>query len=175
MMQIMDGKLVSKVIIDEVKEKLYNLDRKLGLVVIQVGKDPASSVYVRQKGKMAAKLDFCEEKNEIINNNSLSEFEKQIELSRYDNIGCNFEHIELDENISEDDLINEIEKLNNDDNVDGILVQLPIAKHLNVDRVINSIDPFKDVDGLNNYNIERLDYNEEGLFPCTPLGVMEIL
>ena len=174
-MKILDGKLVSEVMINQVKEELYKLDRKLGLVVIQVGNDAASSVYVRQKKKMADKLDFCEEKERIINSLELSDEEKEKELEVYKNIGCNFEHIVLPEDVSEEELINKIEELNGDDNVDGILVQLPISKHLDVDKVINSIDPNKDVDGLNDYNIEKLNYNEEGLFPCTPLGVIEIL
>lgn len=174
-MQILDGKLVSKDILEDVKDKLYGLDRKLGLVVIQVGKDPASSVYVKQKERMTAKLDFQEEKEAILQNENISDNEKEKQLSQYNNIGCNFKHIELDENISEEELISKIEEFNNDEAIDGILVQLPISEHLNVNRVINSIDPSKDVDGLNNYNIERLNNNEEGLFPCTPLGVMEIL
>lgn len=174
-MELLNGKLVSESILEQVKEKLYNLDRKLGLVVIQVGNDPASSVYVRQKAKMANKLDFQEEKEAIINNLTLSVKEKEEQLKQFDNIGCDFKHIELSEYVHEDCLIDLIESLNKDNNVDGILVQLPISKHLNVDKVINSIDPNKDVDGLTDYNIERLSNNEDGLFPCTPLGVMEIL
>lgn len=174
-MKLLDGKLVSESILEEVKSELYNLDRKLGLVVIQVGNDSASSVYVRQKGKMASKLDFQKEKEEILNNNILSNLEKEELLMQYDNIGCNFEHVSLNSDISEEELISVIEKFNNDDNVDGILVQLPIPRHINADVIKNAISYDKDVDGLNEYNVNRLNYNKEGLFPCTPLGVMEIL
>ena len=90
-------------------------------------------------------------------------------------LGCNFRHINLSDSISEARLINVIEALNYNEEVDGILVQLPIPKHMNVKRVIDSIDPDKDVDGLNSENVYRLDNNVDGLVPCTALGVVEML
>lgn len=144
-MKILDGKKVRDEVLEELKGEFDKLDRKLGLVVIQVGDDPASSVYVRQKEKMVIGL------------------------------GGNFRHLKLDSDVSEEYLIRVIEELNCDEEVDGILVQLPIPVNLNVERVINSIDPDKDVDGLTNINEYRLENGEEGLVPCTPLGVMEIL
>ena len=85
-------------------------------------------------------------------------------LSAFSNVG-----------ITEEELISLIEKLNNDKEVDGILVQLPISKYFNVEKVINSINPNKDVDGLSSYNVDRLDNKLDGLVPCTPLGVIEML
>ena len=105
-MKILDGKKVKEEVLENLKIKLNKLDKKLGLVVVQVGNDPASEVYVKQKEKMAISL------------------------------GCNFEHIKLNEDIDEESLINIIEKLNNNDEVDGILVQLPIPKHLNTEKII---------------------------------------
>lgn len=144
-MKLLDGKKVREEVLEDVKGKIAKLDRKLELVVIQVGEDPASSVYVKQKEKMAHSL------------------------------GCNFRHINLSDSISEARLINVIEALNYNEEVDGILVQLPIPKHMNVKRVIDSIDPDKDVDGLNSENVYRLDNNVDGLVPCTALGVVEML
>lgn len=144
-MELLDGKKVKEEVLISIKHELEKINRKLGLVVVQVGDDPASSVYVKQKEKMALSL------------------------------GCNFKHLKLDENIKEEELLNIIDKLNNNEEVDGILVQLPIPKHLNVETIINSIDKNKDVDGLNDYNVSRLDNQEEGLVPCTALGVIEIL
>ena len=144
-MKLLDGKKVKEEVLKNLREQIEGMDRKLGLVVVQVGDDPASSVYVRQKEKMAISL------------------------------GCNFNHIKLDEDISEEELLKVIEELNVNEEVDGILVQLPIPKHLDVNRVINSINPNKDVDGLCGYNVDRLNNGLDGLVPCTALGVMEML
>lgn len=144
-MELLDGKVVKAKLLEDLKEKINKLDTKLGLTVIQVGEDPASSVYVRQKNKMA------------------------------ENLGFNFNHIKLDENIKEEDLLNIIEKLNKDDNVDGILVQMPIPNHLNAKKVQNAILPCKDVDGLTDINMGRLSHNIDSLVPCTPMGIIELL
>ena len=92
-----------------------------------------------------------------------------------ENLGYNFNHIKLDSNTREEDIINVIDKLNNDDNIDGILLQLPIPSNLNSKRIINTINPDKDVDGLTDINIGRLVSNSEGLYPCTPSGIMSLL
>lgn len=144
-MELLDGKVVKAKLLEDLKDKINKLDTKLGLTVIQVGEDPASSVYVRQKNKMAESLGF------------------------------NFNHIKLDENIKEEELLNIIEKLNNDDNVDGILVQMPIPNHLNAKKIQNAILPCKDVDGLTDINIGRLSHNIDSLVPCTPMGIIDLL
>ena len=144
-MYLLDGKRVRDEILDEVKKKMDTLDRKLTLVVIQVGDDLASSVYVKQKEKMAISL------------------------------GCNFKYIKLSDDIKEAVLIELIENLNNNEDVDGILLQLPISKHISANRVIDCIDLDKDVDGLSSENVYKLNNNIDGLIPCTALGVIEIL
>lgn len=144
-MELLDGKVVKDKLLEDLKDKINKLDTKLGLTVIQVGEDPASSVYVRQKNKMA------------------------------ENLGFNFNHIKLDENIKEEELLNIIEKLNKDDNVDGILVQMPIPNHLNAKKVQNAILPCKDVDGLTDINMGRLSHNIDSLVPCTPMGIIDLL
>ena len=142
---ILDGKEVKLKVLEELKEKLTKLDRNLGLVVIQVGNDPASNVYVRQKNKMA------------------------------ENLGYNFNHIKLDSNITEKELLSIINELNNNDLVDGILVQMPIPKSLDTKRIQNAIMPDKDVDGLTDINMGRLVHNRESLIPCTPIGIIDLL
>ena len=142
---LLDGKIVKKEVLEKLRERISILDRPLGLVVIQVGEDPASVVYVRQKEKMAA------------------------------NMGFNFKHIKLGENVSQEELLETIDKLNDDDSVDGILVQMPVPKHIDPKVVQNAISPYKDVDGLTDYNMGRLMHNEESLVPCTPKGIMDLL
>lgn len=144
-MKLLDGKIVKKTVLAELKEKVSKEKRPLGLVAIQVGEDPASVVYVRQKAKMAEKVGF------------------------------NFNHVKLDSSVSEEELLNKIDEFNNDDNVDGILVQMPIPKHLNPKTIQNAISPLKDVDGLTDINMGKLMHNEEALVPCTPLGIMDLL
>lgn len=144
-MKLLDGKEVKLKILEDLKQKLLNLNEKLGLVVIQIGNDPASDVYVRQKKKMA------------------------------EDLGYNFNHINLDENVSEDEILAIIDKLNNDNMVDGILVQMPIPSTLNVKRIQNAILPYKDVDGLTDINIGKLVHNEDSLVACTPMGIIDLL
>lgn len=144
-MKLLDGKEVKLKILEDLKQKLLNLNEKLGLVVIQIGNDPASDVYVRQKKKMA------------------------------EDLGYNFNHINLDENVNEDEILAIIDKLNNDDMVDGILVQMPIPSTLNVKRIQNAILPYKDVDGLTDINIGKLVHNEDSLVACTPMGIIDLL
>ena len=144
-MELLDGKKVKLEILEELKKELSNYERKLGLVVIEVGDDPASLVYVGQKAKMASELDY------------------------------NFNHIKLDENVSEEEILKIIDELNNDDMVDGILVQMPLPKHLDAKKIQNSIDPYKDVDGLSDVNAGKLMHGVDTLIPCTPYGVMDIL
>lgn len=115
------------------------------LVVILIGSDPASAVYVNNKEKA------CQE------------------------IGMLSEVIKLAENTKEAKLLEIIEKLNEDSNVDGILVQLPLPKHLDSNVVINTIAVSKDVDGLHPLNVGRAQLKQEALLPCTPLGIMALI
>lgn len=144
-MSILDGRQVKIQILKELKEKLLKLNESIGLVVIQIGDDAASSVYVRQKNKMTTDLNY------------------------------KFQHIKLPSNIKEDELLKIIENLNNDDAVDGILVQMPIPKHLDANKVQNSILSCKDVDGLTDINAGMLVHNKDGLIPCTPMGIIDLL
>lgn len=146
-MNIIYGSEIALEIKEELKNKVSLLgDKRLPkLCVILVGNNPASLSYVRGKEK------------------GISE------------VGMLSEVIRLDESIRESDLINQINILNNDNSVDGILVQMPLPRHINENRVMENIDPSKDVDGLHPYNIGKLYLKEDGLFPCTPLGVIELL
>ena len=148
MYKIIDGKKISQEIKDEVKAKAEELKANgitKTLAVIQVGSDPASSVYVGSKKKACAYTGIA----------SLS--------------------YELPNETTEDELIELINKLNNDANVNGILVQLPLPPHMNEDKVIQSVSPLKDVDGFNVKNVGALSTGADGFVSCTPLGVIELL
>lgn len=144
-MQILDGKEVKRIKLEELKNEVLKLDRPLGLTVIQVGDDSASNIYVKQKSKMANNLEF------------------------------NFNHIKLEENVTEEEVLKIINSLNRDNCVDGILVQMPLPEHLNSRIIQNTISPLKDVDGLTDINMGMLVHKKNCLVPCTPLGVMELL
>lgn len=144
-MKLLDGKLVKKEILKRIKKEVEELDRKPGLCVIQVGEDPASCVYVSQKSKMANEL------------------------------GYKFKHIKLDSDVDQGKLEEIIIKLNKDKTIDGILVQMPLPKHLDSKRIQNLIRDDKDVDGLSDVNAGRLVHNVDCLMPCTPKGIMDIL
>ena len=116
-----------------------------GLTVIMVGDDPASGVYVGAKEKACKKVGF---NSRIVN---------------------------LPEETTEDQLLNLIDKLNSDDSVHGILVQLPLPAHVSVNRIASAVLPEKDVDGFHPVNVGRLWRGEEGLFPCTPSGIVSLL
>lgn len=142
---IMNGKEVKKEMLKGLKGKLQKLDQTLGLTVVQIGNDPASDVYVRQKSNMA---------NEV---------------------GYRFNHIKLDGTISEIEVLNLLDSLNKDDHVHGILVQMPLPKHLNPKTIQNRIVPEKDVDGLTDINMGKLLHNLDALAPCTPMGIIDML
>lgn len=139
------GKEIKKNILDEVREEIINIHIKLKLVVIQIGNNKESNIYINQKKKMC------------------------------DYIGYEFKHINLLEDVSTLEVLEIIDKLNNDDSVTGIMVQLPVPKHINKDKVINKIDYRKDVDGLTSINNGKLFSLQDGLFPCTSLGVIELI
>ena len=146
--QILAGNEVSKAIREQLKEKVLKLDpsfRKPKLVVVIVGDDPASQTYVAAKAKACEQVGF------------LSEVKR------------------MDEKITQTQLMDVIRQYNKDETVDGILVQLPLPKHLDSREVILGIDPTKDVDGFHPINVGKLHMNEETFIPCTPKGIMEIL
>ncbi len=146
---IIDGKQISQSIKDELKLEVAQLEAQYGrrprLEVIIVGDNPASRSYVR--GKIKA-TEYC---------------------------GFDGELIELPESVSEADLLAEIARLNQDERVDGILVQLPLPKHIDEQKVIDAISPAKDVDGFHPENVARLWLNEPCILPCTPKGIIVLL
>ncbi|AKS67468.1 bifunctional methylenetetrahydrofolate dehydrogenase/methenyltetrahydrofolate cyclohydrolase FolD [Staphylococcus coagulans] len=146
--KILDGKQIAKDYrqgLQDEVEKLKAQGYTPKLSVILVGNDGASQSYVRSKKKAAEK------------------------------IGMISEVIHLNENTSEADVLKELERLNQDDSVSGILVQVPLPKQVDEQKVLDAIDPAKDVDGFHPINIGRLYLDEAKLIPCTPLGVMELL
>lgn len=148
MAQLIDGKKISKEIKDELKEKVaaYKAQGKTAaLAVIQVGEDPASSVYVNNKKKA------CEY------------------------IGIESLEFHLPEAITEKELLAQIDKLNKDDKVNGILVQLPLPKHIDEEKVIQAISPQKDVDGFHPQSVGALTIGQKGFVSCTPAGIIELL
>ena len=145
-----DGKAFSQVILEKIREEHNQLKEKYGkqagLAVVIVGNNPASQVYVRNK------IKACE------------------------NVGFYSENIELDENISVKELLQEIDKLNKNDRINGILVQLPLPSHINELKIIDSISPEKDVDGFHVANIGKMVIGDEtGFISCTPYGIMQLL
>lgn len=148
MAQLIDGKMISTMIKDELKEKVANLKangKEIGMAVIQVGNDPASSVYVGNKKRA------CEY------------------------IGIRSESYELPEETTQDELITLIEKLNTDDKIHGILVQLPVPKHIDEDTIIKAISPKKDVDGFHPQSVGALSIGQPGFVSCTPAGIIQLL
>lgn len=148
MAQIIDGKRISAEIKEELKEQAAQLKEagvEGALAVIQVGDDPASSVYVRNKKKA------CEY------------------------IGIGSRSYELPESTTQKELLNLIKDLNQDDSVTGILVQLPVPAHIDEKTIINAISPSKDVDGFHPENVGSLTIGQEGFVSCTPAGIIELL
>ena len=148
MTKIISGTDLAKKLRAEIKEEATILQQRgitPTLAVVLVGDNKASKSYVNSKHKA------CLENN------------------------INSVKIELDENISTASLLNEIEKLNNDDNVHGILVQLPLPKHIDAEQILNAVSPKKDVDGFHPINVGKLVIGEAKLIPCTPLGILEMI
>ncbi|MBO9444337.1 bifunctional methylenetetrahydrofolate dehydrogenase/methenyltetrahydrofolate cyclohydrolase FolD [Ruegeria sp. R14_0] len=147
--QVIDGKAFAAKVRAQVADQVAKLKEENGitpgLAVVLVGEDPASQVYVRSKGKQTVE------------------------------VGMNSYEHKLDVDTSEEDLLALIDKLNKDPAVHGILVQLPLPKHLNEDLVINSIDPAKDVDGFHISNVGLLGTGQKSMVPCTPLGCLMML
>ena len=148
MAQLIDGKKISQEIKDELRQTVAELKaqgKEGALAVIQVGSDPASSVYVRNKKRA------CEY------------------------IGIRSESYELPEQTSEDELLALIDRLNRDPKINGILCQLPVPAHMDEDKIIRAIDPAKDVDGFHAQNVGALVIGQQGFVSCTPAGIIQLL
>ena len=147
-MEKMDGKELAKTIRAELKEEVESLKKKgihPKLAVIMVGEDKASAVYVRNKSKA------CNE------------------------VGVEYEEFLLPTETTMDKLLGLIETLNQDTNIDGILLQSPIPKHLDIDEAFRAIDPGKDVDGFHPVNVGKLSLNQDCFVSCTPFGIIKML
>ena len=148
MAKIIDGKAISLAIKDELKEKVAEYKNKgidITLAVVKVGNDPASAVYVRNKEKA------CEY------------------------VGINSRTLALPKEITQEKLLNIVRELNEDDTVNGILVQLPLPKHIDESEVLLAINSTKDVDGFHPVNVGKMVIGEDTFLPCTPAGIIEML
>ena len=147
--KLLDGKTIAQnargVLKEAVTQRLARGDRPPGLAVILVGNDPASEIYVKGKRRDCEEVGFH----------------------------SNFQH--LSANITQEDLEERVEALNSDASIDGILVQSPLPDHINEDRIVDRIDPLKDVDGFHPYNIGRLALRRPSIRSCTPMGIMLLL
>ncbi|MBL8184757.1 MAG: bifunctional methylenetetrahydrofolate dehydrogenase/methenyltetrahydrofolate cyclohydrolase FolD [Blastocatellia bacterium] len=141
----LSGKPIADAIKDEVSAEVKKLGFRPGLAVVRVGEDPASAVYVASKVKTT------------------------------EDLGMYSEHIHLSAETSHDELLKIVKGLNCRDEIDGILVQLPLPGHIDDREILEAIDPAKDVDGFHPMNVGRLSQGREALVPCTPAGVIEIL
>ncbi len=143
---IMDGKLTAEKITAEIKTEVSALTVKPKLAVIKVGDNPASQIYVRNKQKKALEL------------------------------GINSVVLELPSNVSEENLLEQIYILNEDTDINAVLVQLPLTEHINKQRIIEAIEPIKDVDGFTSFNFGRLALGYQPYtFPCTPKGIIRLM
>ena len=144
-MKIFDGKKVSQAIAEDLKEEVSSLETRPKLVVISVGNDPASMSYIKSKIKMAT---F---------------------------IGIELEHAQFSEDVTEKVLSEAIRGFNEDERVNGIILQLPLPKHLNASKLSSLVRPDKDVDGFSSANMGELCLNQPHFIPCTPSGILDIL
>lgn len=145
MSNILDGRKISKEIKNELAEEIKNFAKKPRLVVVSVGEDPASKIYVGMKEKSALK------------------------------VGMDFGHLAFSEDTDEEEIIKSIECLNEDNNVNGIIIQLPLPKHFHEQKLLNTVLETKDVDGLSECNMGRLFNGKPNFIPCTPFGVITLL
>ena len=148
-MILLDGKFISEKIKEEIKIEVQNIKNTGGrtphLAAVLVGNDGASLTYV------GSKVRSCEK------------------------VGFESTLIHLDENISEDDLISEINKLNDNDQIDGYIVQLPLPKHINEEKILMMVNPKKDVDGFHPFNFGKMAQNMDSFIPATPQGIIELI
>ena len=148
-MVLLDGKFISEKIKEEIKIEVQNIKNNGGrtphLAAVLVGNDGASLTYV------GSKVRSCEK------------------------VGFESTLIHLDENISEDNLISEINNLNNNDQIDGYIVQLPLPKHINEEKILMMVNPKKDVDGFHPFNFGKMAQNMDSFIPATPQGIVELI
>ena len=146
---IIDGKKEAAILREEIKNEIANLKKKTskvpGLTVILIGEFVPSQIYVRNKQKNSKE------------------------------VGINSNVIKYSSDISEEEVLKKIEELNNDKNISGILVQLPLPDQINKEKIINAIDPLKDVDGFNPVNVGNLASGYKTIVPCTPLGCLLLI
>jgi len=143
--EILDGKKVAEKAREKIKNEVKALKRKPGLAVILVGEDPASKIYVKMKERACAEVGYYSEK-----------------------------HV-LKEDISQEEVLELIKKLNEKSSIDGILIQIPMPKHLNESKILNSVLPEKDVDGFSWNSLGKIMSNEEEILPATPKGIIRLL
>ena len=144
-MKIIDGKTLAENLRKNIANEVKQYSRPPGLAVILVGDDQASQVYVRNKSRACVEVGF---------------YSDQIHKSA---------------NITQEELLSEVKRLNENDNIDGILVQLPLPKHIDANEIIEAIIPEKDVDGFSSENVGKLSLNKPFISPCTPKGVIKML
>ena len=148
-MMIIDGKKEAELLRDEIKKEVLKIkeskNKVPGLTVILIGNYTPSQIYVKNKEKNSKE------------------------------VGMNSNVIKYSDDVSEKEILNKIKELNNDQNVSGILVQLPLPKQIDKEKIINSIHPSKDVDGFNPVNVGNLSSGYQGLVPCTPMGCLMLI
>ena len=142
---LMDGNIVSNSLTVNLKNKISKLNSKIKIAIFKINDDKATNIYIYNK----------------------------IKKCNYFNIGV--ELFEYDKNVNEETIIEDIKKCNNDKNINGIMVELPIYKTLNIKRILNNISPNKDIDGLTDTNMNKLINNEKCFIPCTVLGIEKLL
>ena len=148
-MMIIDGKKEAELLREEIKKEILKIKKSKnkvpGLTVILIGNYTPSQIYVKNKEKNSKE------------------------------VGMNSDVIKYSDDVSEKEILNKIKELNNDQNVSGILVQLPLPKQIDKEKIINSIHPSKDVDGFNPVNVGNLSSGYQGLVPCTPMGCLMLI
>jgi len=148
-MMIIDGKKEAKLLREEIKKEILKIKKSKnkvpGLTVILIGNYTPSQIYVKNKEKNSKE------------------------------VGMNSDVIKYSDDVTEKEILNKIKELNNDQNVSGILVQLPLPKQIDKEKIINSIHPSKDVDGFNPVNVGNLSSGYQGLVPCTPMGCLMLI
>ena len=148
MYNIIDGNLISKKILDDCQLKINNLlalSKKIKLCDIIVGNDAASIIYAKNKKK------------------------------KFNDYNIDFDLVELSNDITEQELIDKILEFNTNNEINGIFIEMPLPKHINSNKIINMIDPKKDVDGMNQYNLGSILNNGKGFYPCTAEGIVRLL
>lgn len=142
---ILDGKSVSNEIIENIKEKINKLDKKIGFAVIWIGEDAASSIYVNNK------------------------------IKKCESVGINAELYHLGDDVTEEYVLNLIDELNNREDIHGILLQSPIPRHIDINKCFNKISPEKDIDGFSRESCGNLFLGNPTFISCTPKGIMKLL